>query len=361
MSIRDILQEPAVDGVVHLAIALGVIVYCLVGFRRAGHRLRYGIILPIGVVLLFGAVLRLAGAARVPWLDVVGGVIALLVFLGLCLGYLVLTVFLLVNGVTIMRKEGRRPATLLSFAAGAWMVLLPALPVVLAATGALRRDVVLVVFAAIYSVVFAATAYVAFFFLGFLISAVGYRKLARRFAPDAIIVLGAGLKGEEPTPLLAGRLDRGLEVYHRETARGRAPVMIPSGGQGPDEVIPEGEAMRRYLADRGVPAEHLRPETRSTTTLENLLFSRELLDDPARPVVVATSDYHVYRAAMFLRKAGLRGRVVGSRTAGYYVPSAFLREYAAVLVTNRWAHLLAFAPIVVLILAFYGVVLAQVV
>lgn len=254
MSIRDILQEPAVDGVVHLAIALGVIVYCLVGFRRAGHRLRYGIILPIGVVLLFGAVLRLAGAARVPWLDVVGGVIALLVFLGLCLGYLVLTVFLLVNGVTIMRKEGRRPATLLSFAAGAWMVLLPALPVVLAATGALRRDVVLVVFAAIYSVVFAATAYVAFFFLGFLISAVGYRKLARRFAPDAIIVLGAGLKGEEPTPLLAGRLDRGLEVYHRETARGRAPVMIPSGGQGPDEVIAEGEAMRRYLADRGVPA-----------------------------------------------------------------------------------------------------------
>ena len=52
MSIRDILQDPAVDGVLHLAIALGVVVYCLVGFRRAGHRLRYGIILPIGVVLL---------------------------------------------------------------------------------------------------------------------------------------------------------------------------------------------------------------------------------------------------------------------------------------------------------------------
>ena len=53
---------------------------------------------------------------------------------------------------------------------------------------------------------------------------------------------------------------------------------------------------------------------------------------PARPgnCVIVTSGYHVLRAAIIARGAGLRGQVTGARTAGYYWPSAMLREFAAV-------------------------------
>jgi uncharacterized SAM-binding protein YcdF (DUF218 family) len=45
-----------------------------------------------------------------------------------------------------------------------------------------------------------------------------------------------------------------------------------------------------------------------------------------------TSNFHVFRTAMIARRAGIRGQVTGARTAGYYWPSAMLREFAAVFV-----------------------------
>lgn len=354
MTAQQILASPALADAVRLGAALAVIVYSLVGIRRAGYRLRYGIVLPIGVLMLVGAINRIVTDTDLGWLNVLSALITVLVMLGVFLGYLVLAVFLLINGVTVIRKEGRRPSTMLSLAAGLWMVLLPVLPVlILSLTGGWLSEVVVTALMGLYTLAFLSTAYVAFFFLGFLISAIGYRRLSPRFHPAYIVILGAGLNGTEPTPLLAGRIDRGLEAYRREKAEGRHPILLPSGGQGPDEVISEAEAMRGYLLRQGVPAEDVLMEDKSTTTMENLLFSKELMADPRSPVYVATSDYHVYRAAMFLRKAGLRGRVVGSKTAGYYVPSAFLREYAAVLVTNKVAHALTLGPVLLLVAALF--------
>jgi len=40
--------------------------------------------------------------------------------------------------------------------------------------------------------------------------------------------------------------------------------------------------------------------------------------------------------------------VVGARTARYYVPSAFLREFAALLIENKWVSVIALAPLLVL-------------
>jgi hypothetical protein len=63
------------------------------------------------------------------------------------------------------------------------------------------------------------------------------------------------------------------------------------------------------------------------------------MERPDAPVTVVTSSYHVFRAAMFTRRAGLRAHVTGARTAGYFIPSAFLREFIAILATYRWINL----------------------
>ncbi|WP_315904109.1 ElyC/SanA/YdcF family protein [Streptomyces sp. CBG31] len=62
---------------------------------------------------------------------------------------------------------------------------------------------------------------------------------------DFVVVLGSGLLGgERVPPLLASRLRAGLRIQRKQIERGAdAPVLLVSGGQGPDEKLPEAEAM----------------------------------------------------------------------------------------------------------------------
>ena len=138
------------------------------------------------------------------------------------------------------------------------------------------------------------------------------------------------MKGEEPTPLLRGRIDKALELW---SAQGCSAILVPSGGQGSDEVISEAEAMSRYMLRQGVPREAILTEDQSTTTMENLVFAKNLLDarqaTPYRCAFV-TSDYHVFRTALYASHVGLKGDGVGSKTAAYYFPTAFIREFIAI-------------------------------
>lgn len=343
MILNDVLLS-----LTHLVIGLVMLGWSLWGFRNAGHRLRYGFVFILGALLTVGGIQSLVQDSPWPWLSYAAGALSLLVMLLMFLGYFVLAGFLLVNGVKVLRREGRTPANALALCAGLWLLVLPASPLLLFILPPLG-ETGLIIFVGLYSLALLLSGYVGFCFLGFLTSAVGYRRLAPRFDPAYVIILGAGLIGDRVTPLLAGRIDRALEAY-RAASSAR---LIPSGGQGPDEEVAEAVAMRNYLLEQGVPEEHIILEDRATTTLENLRYSKELMEDPKAPVYVATSDYHVYRAAVFMKRVGLRGRVMGSRTASYYVPSAFLREFAAILVVNRWIHAAILALPVIAVIALF--------
>ena len=54
-------------------------------------------------------------------------------------------------------------------------------------------------------------------------------------------------------------------------------MMITSGGQGSDEPMSEARAMADYLIGAGVPEGAILLEDKSTTTLENLTFSRRIM------------------------------------------------------------------------------------
>ena len=95
--------------------------------------------------------------------------------------------------------------------------------------------------------------------------------------------------------------------------------------------------MAEYLRDQGIPDGLVRPETRSLNTRENLEFSRPIVEGlgGSGPVLVVTSDYHVLRAGLLARRRLPGARVVGARTAAYFVPSAVLREYVALLTRQK--------------------------
>ncbi|MFZ2259980.1 MAG: YdcF family protein [Luteococcus japonicus] len=176
----------------------------------------------------------------------------------------------------------------------------------------------------------------ALLFFGYVGYGVLYQRLARSSKPDYIVTLGSGLIRERVPPLLAGRIDGALDLYRRERAAGRRPLLVMSGGKGSDELVAEAVAMARYALDRGIPAEDLLLEDQSATTEQNLRLTTDvMLADPrlgpgARGVAV-TSNYHAMRAALLASEIGVPVQVVGTRTADYFWPSAMLREFVAVM------------------------------
>ena len=269
------------------------------------------------------------------------------------LGPFIVACYLIANGVTMARRERLRLANLLPLVAAAGILAVIGLDIAADQT----RSVKLGLLATVVTLVFG---YVSFLLISYVLYAWLYGQVAGLMSrADYVIVLGTGLgKHGQVTPLLASRLKRGRDVWTAHAARGGRPVLIVAGGQGSDEPVPEAQAMAAYLIERGFPADRLTCEDRSSTTEENLAFSKAIMDaassagpDKRRArCVIVTSNYHVFRTAIIARKTGIKGQVTGSRTAGYYWPSAMLREFAAVFLLYRVVNIgicsvLALAPI----------------
>lgn len=151
-----------------------------------------------------------------------------------------------------------------------------------------------------------------------------------RYDEDAVIVLGAGLRGEDVTVLLALRLDTAYEYWQRNPDA----YIVVSGGQGADEVIPEALAMRNYLLRRGVPDEVIIMEDKSTSTRENFRFSKAILDKKLKSgykTAYVTTDFHSYRAGVIAAQEGLRSTHANSNLSWYLVPTNYLRESVGVI------------------------------
>lgn len=248
---------------------------------------------------------------------------------------LVLAGLLIGNGREMIRREGPRTGNLRSIAPG-FVLLIPYLLLGLAAvTGQLRS-------VALASLIMA-VGYFGFAFASFLLYAMIYGWLPYRPGMDAIVIPGCGLIGARVPPLLASRLNRAIQIYWEEVAAGRRPLIITSGGKGQDEAVAEASAMARYLTERGIPIDCIAREDRSTTTRENLLFIKRLLGDrgPSTRMVLITSNFHVLRTAVLARRLGLDAEVTGARTAFYYLPSAILREFIAIVVAYKWTNVVA--------------------
>ncbi|SEQ47562.1 YdcF family protein [Microlunatus flavus] len=298
-----------------------------------------------GVFLVAAAWFVLVGAVSLLAEVVPGFAVLVVVLVALApAAVLVLAVFAIVNGVTVIRAEGLSPGTSLSLAAGVALLLLPVAGVALFLT----RNPLGIGAAAL---LFLLSGYAGVVFVVFLVYSVVYGRVQQHgVRPAALVVLGSRIIDGRVPPLLASRLDRALAIYRREAASGTAPLLIPSGGKGDDETRAEGAAMADYLLARGVPPEDVRPETESRTTRENLVLSARVQQAAGRdgPALAVTNNYHVLRAAILARQIGTDTQVVGAPTARYYVPSAFLREFVAVVVEHKRLHLLLVVPFVAL-------------
>ena len=144
-----------------------------------------------------------------------------------------------------------------------------------------------------------------------------------------LIVLGCQVRRGEPSLLLRYRIDAAEEYLsaHPDVCA------ILSGGQGPGEDISEAECMYRVLVERGIAAERLYLEDRSTTTWENLTFSQQLLteEELPEPVIIVSNDFHIYRSLDAAWHLGIDAEGLAAKSAWYSRPTFVLREAFALL------------------------------
>ena len=248
---------------------------------------------------------------------------------------LIVPFFLIINGIMMIKRERFSIANILSLAFGL-MIGMGEIATFLAIvmpdfmgmmwykTGYLLEISRISMFFSV-SVIYVSISFVVFMLYCVFLQII---PIKRNF--DYVIIHGAGLiKGEKISKLLANRLDKAIEIYQKAPT---SPILIPSGGNGSDEKISEAEAMEKYLLEKGIPADKIIKEDKSTTTFENLKNSKEIIEAQTgnKNIALVTSNYHVYRALRYCRKIGLKCNGVGSKVAFYFWPSALIREYIAI-------------------------------
>ena len=115
---------------------------------------------------------------------------------------------------------------------------------------------------------------------------------------DCVLVLGAGVWGENPSHLLEERLNKGIEVYKT----GCTNRILMSGDHGRVE-YDEVNVMKSFAVEKGAVADEVFMDHAGFSTYESMYRSKEIFQ--VKKVVIVTQKYHLYRAVYDARKLGL--------------------------------------------------------
>ena len=275
----------------------------------------------------------------------INGVVVIVVMI-ILLAVLIVPFFLIFNGIIMIRNEGRSLANLLSLGfgiligLGEFTTFLLVYLAISSYNGSEKIMNIIRIWGDPLLFISVSVIYVSVSFLIFMIYTLFLQIIPKKKDFDYVIIHGAGLlEGERISKLLSERIDKALDIYHKDPT---PPILIPSGGQGSDEKISEAKAMAEYMKDKNIPEDKIILEDKSTTTYENLLNSKKIIDerDGDKYTALVTSNYHVYRALRHAKKIGLKCTGIGSHVAFYYWPSALIREYIAVHAEKK--HLIIF-------------------
>ncbi|MCY9807401.1 YdcF family protein [Lentilactobacillus senioris] len=266
--------------------------------------------------------------------------IALAIIVIIILTFMLQAFFFIWNGIIMWHRESHTLANTLTLIIGIVLLLEP---IVIRLLQPFLPKVINVFFTNLGDSLFF---YIFVWAYNFLTVSLLYQFNRPKPDQDYIIVLGAGLmNGDQVTPLLAARINRGLAFYQQQLAQtGKKAILIFSGGQGPGETTSEGQAMLQYALQQGLPAEQGIAETKSANTYENMRNSKEIIEQ--RPgthnTIFVSNNYHTYRAARMARQVGLNADGIGAKTSLFFIPAALIREYVAIFLKYKKWHIFFF-------------------
>lgn len=167
------------------------------------------------------------------------------------------------------------------------------------------------------------------FFVFYVIMYLFLRKKGNEKPIDYIpfmIVLGARVKGKMPTRALRRRVNKAYEYLKKNENT----IAILSGGKGEGEFISEALCMQNLLLEKGIEENRLILEDKSRTTGENIRFSKRWIKDKTEPVLIVSSDFHVWRGRVMATENGLKKVYgLGAKTEPLLILHYYTREIFA--------------------------------
>lgn len=315
--------------------------------RRLINGLLFNLFLVVGMTYLGFLLVRTTN----PLLMVMAGITGVVLLLLILIGLYALIAFLYWNAIVVMRKEGRSLANLLT------LLLAIGLTAFLIFNYYSTR--ILPEWASLlFGILPLSIIYFSIVFYNFLTISVIYQFNQPKYNQDFIIVLGSGLiDGKTVPPLLGRRIEKAIQFYKAQSkATLNPPKILMSGGKGDDEHIAESIAMKNYALEKGIPEEDILVETNSKNTLENMKFSKEIMEKTFGGsdfhAIFTTNNFHLFRAGIFAKMANLNADGIGAKTAFYFLPNAFLREFVAIVMMHKRRHLIICGLIAVTMILF---------
>lgn len=143
---------------------------------------------------------------------------------------------------------------------------------------------------------------------------------------DCIVVLGAGIWGDKPSPMLEDRLLQAIDLYQNNVSS----KIIMSGDHGKQD-YDEVNTMKNFAIDKGVPSESIFMDHAGFSSYESIYRAKEIFG--AKKIVIVTQKYHLYRALYIANQLGIEAYGVGAGPRQYV--GATYRELREILARNK--------------------------
>lgn len=128
---------------------------------------------------------------------------------------------------------------------------------------------------------------------------------------DCILILGAGVKGNTPSPMLEDRLLTGIDLYNQNVSR----KIVVSGDHGKD-YYDEVNVMKNYLIEKGIPSENIFMDHAGFSTYDSVYRIKEIFK--AKKVIIVTQEYHLYRSLHISKELNLEAKGFAANRREYF-------------------------------------------
>ena len=143
---------------------------------------------------------------------------------------------------------------------------------------------------------------------------------------DCILVLGAGIWGDRPSPMLEDRLLQAISLYENNVSA----KIIMSGDHGRKE-YDEVNIMKDFAIEKGVPSENIFMDHAGFSSYESVYRAKEIFK--AKKIVIVTQQYHLYRALYIANQLDIEAYGVNSDPRKY--AGQAYRELREILARNK--------------------------
>ena len=142
---------------------------------------------------------------------------------------------------------------------------------------------------------------------------------------DIALVLGCGIKNNEPSLMLRDRLNTAINLYNNEIID----TILISGDH--HEGYSEVDVMEKYLLENNIPKYSIIRDNNGFSTRESLINYQK--DFSNQKVIIITQKYHMYRALNIANKLEINAIGVHAKLVRY--PNQTIRDIREILARNK--------------------------